>query len=427
MASDPQDLTLAQLLRRALINSDKVTQAASPNDPTIQALLTSTLSDLTLANKLINHLGVLSPNETLDDISTRDLRCLLVDALQGHLCTLVRTTGGEDRLNWLKRAKSHFTTYLKQVEQYEVVPPAKRDALAGPAASVTDPARRRAGKIAQFKMEREIKETLEELRTRRRRTRIRSTAPSSSSSSSSSTPAPPADAAEDDVDFLSSDDDSTTDVARPLLINLLTLHYLRAHAELSSLEQELELLEHGMKMSEIPSPSPHPTLHGLAKAAIGGDAGEDARESDRRREKDAEEEETRWRLDKLSVQDSSPLLSPEGKVLRPFTILPSNTAGGPLSTRLRLQSEVFRPSHRLPTMSIDEYLAIEEERGNVLQGGGPSTSEGVEQARAEERAEEEDDTVRGYAQEEAKLRKEREFDDWKDSHRKGEGNMHNRG
>ena len=54
------------------------------------------------------------------------------------------------------------------------------------------------------------------------------------------------------------------------------------------------------------------------------------------------------------------------KPLRPFTILPA----GESANRARLQAQVFRPDHRLPTMSIDEYLEIERERGNILTGGG---------------------------------------------------------
>ena len=46
-------------------------------------------------------------------------------------------------------------------------------------------------------------------------------------------------------------------------------------------------------------------------------------------------------------------------------MLPSNAAD-----RARLQAEVFRPDHRLPTMSIDEYLEIEQQRGNIISGGG---------------------------------------------------------
>ncbi|BGP37825.1 Type 2A phosphatase-associated protein 42 [Rhodotorula kratochvilovae] len=408
-AADAGDLTLGQLLTRSLRNAAEVTEAPSPNDVAIQSLLAATLSDLTLCAKLIEHLGVLSPNETLDDISTRDLRCLLVPSLQAQLALLVRTRGGVERLDWLRRAEGHLRRFVDLVERYEVVGDERRKTIAGPRVGETDPARRRAGKIAQFKMEKEIKGTLEELRTRRRTRRVRGSAAPSTSSSSAPTPAP----ADADDDFLSSDDDEGASVARPLLLNLLTLHYLRAFAELDSLTQEVELLEHGMKLSEIPSPPP------------GGGAGADGREGAR----EGEDAADRWRLDVLPNQGAGPVLSPGGKVLRPFTILPSSTssAGGALGTRVRLQSEVFRESWRLPTMTIDEYLAEEQARGNVLQGGGERTTEEVENARREEKALEEEDTREGYEKEEQGLRKAREWDDYRDVHRKGEGNMHNRG
>lgn len=51
--------------------------------------------------------------------------------------------------------------------------------------------------------------------------------------------------------------------------------------------------------------------------------------------------------------------------LQPFTILP----GGTLD-RSRLKAQVFGPDHRLPTMTVDEYLEIERQRGNILTGGG---------------------------------------------------------
>ncbi|CEQ39817.1 SPOSA6832_01385 [Sporobolomyces salmonicolor] len=429
-ASPSHDLTLGQLLSRAIRNASSIQEAPAPNDQAIQVstrsrpsfptsadprtpaqtLLQNTLSDLSLSSSLINHLGVLSPNETLDDINTADLRCLLVEALRGQLCLLARTKGGRERVDYLVKAQEHFRKYAAQIEQYEVVAADKRSVFAGPAASEMDANKRRAGKIAQFKMEREIKGTLEELRKRRRERRPRPAVltSASASTSTSATPAEP----DDDNDFLSDDDDESESVARPLLINLLQLHYLRAFAELSSVEQELELLEHGMKMSEIPSPSPH--------------AGPSTSSSDSRARK-TDEEDTTWRLDKLAEKDG-PVLSPDGKVLRPFVILPStSSSSSPLSTRLRLQSEVFRPSHRLPTMTIDEYLEQQQEMGNVLQGGGPSTSDEVDQARRDEQGEKEDDTLRGYEAEEAGLKKIREWDEYTDTHRKGEGNMHNRG
>ncbi|MBZ6370357.1 MAG: IGBP1/TAP42 family protein [Microbacterium hominis] len=177
------DLTLGQLLTRSLRHADKATNAPSPNDPAIQAstvdgtsrtpasadrltpleqsLISTTLSDLTLCASLVSHLGVFSPNETLEDISTRDLRALLVPALEAQLCLLVRTKGGSQRLEWLHRAQTAFKRYVDSVEKYEVVGQDRRKTLAGPKAGEVDPARRRAGKIAQFKMEKEIKATLE--------------------------------------------------------------------------------------------------------------------------------------------------------------------------------------------------------------------------------------------------------------------------
>ncbi|GAA5958084.1 hypothetical protein JCM3765_002803 [Sporobolomyces pararoseus] len=411
MEQSAQDLTLGQLLTRAINHSNRISSAPSPNDQSIQQLLQATLADLNLANKLINHLGILSPNETLEDINTNDLRCLLTDALSGQLCLLAKTKGGKERVKYLNRAADHFRKYNSLVEQYEIVPQDQRSAYQGVSASEMDSARRRAGKIAQFKREKEIKSTLEELRKRRRersnrRTNISVASPSASTSTS---PAPaPQPTPEDDEDFLSEDDDESDDVARPLLISLLQLHYLRAHAELSSLEQELELLEHGMKMSEIPSPSPHLNS---SKSKEESRAGEE------------DSEDLTWRLDKVSLTKDDPLLSPSGKVLRPFTILPSSKSASQLQTRLRLQSEVFQSSHRLPTMTIDEYLDQQNDMGNILQGGGPSTSEEVEQARKDEQGEKEDDTQRGYEAEERELRKTREFDEYRDTHRKGEGNI----
>lgn len=41
-----------------------------------------------------------------------------------------------------------------------------------------------------------------------------------------------------------------------------------------------------------------------------------------------------------------------------------------MDDRSRLAAEVFRSGHRLPTMSIDEYLKNEFDSGNVITGGG---------------------------------------------------------
>lgn len=148
MTSDPdQDLTLGQLLTRGIQSSLKVIEADSPNQSAVQvsnrprgqqyslhsatdsclvhcwsphlhstflqSQLESALSDLTLCSAFISRLGIFSPNETLDDIHTRDLRCLLVDALRGQLAVLAKTQGTEQRIQWLDRAKVSCRRFLK--------------------------------------------------------------------------------------------------------------------------------------------------------------------------------------------------------------------------------------------------------------------------------------------------------------------------
>jgi immunoglobulin-binding protein 1 len=141
-----------------------------------------------------------------------------------------------------------------------------------------------------------------------------------------------------------------------MTIHLLRLFWIQVWSQLDSLDQEIELLHNAP-----PSPENRPQTTA---------------------EKDADA----WRLDapppKSMFDSHSPLLDQSGKVdmwssispdhslrifqpLRPFTILP-----GGATDRVRLQGEVFRPDHRLPTMSVDQYLEIERQRGNIITGGG---------------------------------------------------------
>jgi hypothetical protein len=104
-----------------------------------------------------------------------------------------------------------------------------------------------------------------------------------------------------------------------------------------------------------------------------------------------------------SLPASGPLLSDKGKPLRPFIIT---------NKRQELQSHVFRPGHNLPTMSIDEYLQREMERGNFLSGG----------TEPKLKPEPEDE-----ASIDAATMKAREWDEFKDHNPRGWGNRHNKG
>lgn len=100
-----------------------------------------------------------------------------------------------------------------------------------------------------------------------------------------------------------------------------------------------------------------------------------------------------------------PVLSKEGKPLQPFTLL---------DRRTQLQQGVFRPSHNLPTMTIDDYLEEEKRRGNFIQGGDESATQEVVDEDDMDKADEE-------------TMKARAWDEFTEANPRGSGNTLNRG
>lgn len=94
------------------------------------------------------------------------------------------------------------------------------------------------------------------------------------------------------------------------------------------------------------------------------------------------------------------------KVVQPFTLFSSK--------RDQLKAGVFRPGHNLPTMTIDEYLELERQRGGIIEGGGPADVQ-----------ESEDEDV--WQDDEERRQKDIRTDKLRDEHRRGSGNTYNRG
>ena len=145
-------------------------------------------------------------------------------------------------------------------------------------------------------------------------------------------------------------DENEVPVLRSIILLLLRLLYTLTLSSLSSNQMELELLSH--------APVDPDAERRRAAAAAGQDRS------------DSTDSDNTWRLDRAPAQRDARmggLISGGGKVLRPFTILPSTSA---MSDRERLKSEVFRSGHRLPSMTVDEYLEEEMRRGGIISGGG---------------------------------------------------------
>lgn len=333
-------------------------------------------------------LSVISPNDRLDEISTPALRMFLIPSLQADVQTRARIDPAEDRVTQRRKqvdaSIGAARTFFAMVRRHSALPDSVvtllRPYMTKDAQQPMAPADKRMFKIQVLKLEKAAQARLVAFRDAYRHR-----------------PTPPADVFYDPLVESGADDDDDTEMVpvvsatlevppvahlRSYLMLLIVLHALRTANALESLLQEKELLQ-APPMPEAPDP---PT-------------------------------DTTWRLDPswTSPASDAPLLSESGRPLRPFTIIPK---------REQLKSEVFRPSHRLPTMSIDEYLEEETRRGRIL----PSTDKDAPTPRAQRQVESEQDGTRTADEAEEAARQEAIYwDAYTESHRRGEGNTMNRG
>lgn len=333
-------------------------------------------------------LSVISPNDRLDEISTPALRMFLIPSLQADVQTRARIDPAEDRVTQRRKqvdaSIGAARTFFAMVRRHSALPDSVvtllRPYMTKDAQQPMVPADKRMFKIQVLKLEKAAQARLVAFRDAYRHR-----------------PTPPADVFYDPLVESGADDDDDTEMVpvvsatlevppvahlRSYLMLLIVLHALRTANALESLLQEKELLQ-APPMPEAPDA---PT-------------------------------DTTWRLDPswASPASDAPLLSESGRPLRPFTIIPK---------REQLKSEVFRPSHRLPTMSIDEYLEEETRRGRIL----PSTDKDAPTPRAQRQVESEQDGTRTAGEAEEAARQEAIYwDAYTESHRRGEGNTMNRG
>jgi len=181
-----------------------------------------------------------------------------------------------------------------------------------------------------------------------------------------------------------SDDD---EIARDLYLQQVRLAKHESFQILESISQELHILSLAPAPDEIDASRPTSDLRDRDRASNGySDKLDGPRHS--------------------SAGLSGPLLDPKGRPMRPFTLL---------DKRQQLQQGVFRPSHNLPTMSIDEYLEEERRRGGIIEGGGPQSGMPPEP--------DEDN----YEKTDAATMKARAWDEFVEENPKGAGNTLNRG
>ncbi|KAF8623527.1 hypothetical protein AX15_006303 [Amanita polypyramis BW_CC] len=375
----------------------------SSNLPTIgddaQELIGSCLKDLRTLWSRIAALSLFSTNESLEDIGTRDLVYLFVPYVLSEVQGRVRAIEMAERLYVLDQAQRYLKDFLSSVEKYNIVPEADRVLYRHKVSTIRDAKQRREAKIMQYQKEKELRARSETIRKRRglRPTDadggndfdlISMLLPSGDRSRSS----------EEEEDL----DSETEDALREATLVLLRLLYAQAQNHLENMEQERELLRNAPQAERKP-------------------------EEDVHREGRRVSDENMWKLDAVQPIDrgldgKGAFLDSGGKPLRPFTILPSEAAN-----RARLQAQVFGPGHRLPTMTIDEYLEIEQQRGNIITGGGRASQEALTSTEKLIMAAEVGGTRESEEKAEELRQKQEKWAQFTDANPRGTGNTMNRG
>ncbi|KAL2339606.1 hypothetical protein Fmac_007546 [Flemingia macrophylla] len=379
-----EDLPLPALFEQA-----RKIHAAATDSAADQEVVRKGCEILHRCEDMVNNLGLFSSNETKEDISTTNLKYILVPF---YLAELTEKIAHDDRILILKASQAKLKEFISFCEAMELVPKEELESYSeGALQSVAD---QRARKIARFKRQRAAESKLLEIKERKER-RGRSTKAAALST--------PVEAGEEEV----LDDDGEEEREALDLLEMLKKEeeMLSAVKDRQSKDGDKEfsrdVLDERAKKAETwhrdaalraqyTKPSPPITCATFAQDVLEG------------RAKATQAHEHKH---------------------QPLIFGPASLVNGSLTTeRERMAAQVFQPSHRLPTMSIEEAGLKEMEIMNKWQERNVRLMEEANSSWYKDRkskpgGEDEDEEDDDAAQERA-----RAFDDWKDDNPRGAGN-----
>nr|AAO72555.1 PP2A regulatory subunit-like protein [Oryza sativa Japonica Group] len=345
-------------------------------------------------DEMVSKLGLFSSNETKDDVSTANLKYLLVPYYLGEMTERVAQ---EDRIPVLKASQDHLKEFISICEALELI---SEDELELSRQKQPDTmANRRAQKAARFKRQKAAETKLLEIKERkeRRRRSLRAAALSA-----------PIEAGEEDA----FEDDGEEE--REAWLATISLALCKAFDLLDMLKKEEEML-----------------LAVKERQAKDGNAF--AREMLDERTKKAEA----WHHNAANRAPYSKPADPitcatfaqdviEGRASvsqahehkhQPLIFGPASLVGGGLtSERERMAAQVFQPSYRLPTMSIEE-AGLREMK--MMEKWQERTAKMIQESNS---AWHKDGSRSAQEDEDAEEEKARAWDDWKDDNPRGAGN-----
>ncbi|XP_022723369.1 PP2A regulatory subunit TAP46-like isoform X2 [Durio zibethinus] len=312
---------------------------------------------------MISKLGLFSSNETKEDISTTNLKYLLVPF---YLAELTEKLAQDDRIQILKTSQAKLKEFISFCEAMELVPKEELEASAqGACNSFAD---RRALKIARFRRQRAAEAKLTEIKERKER-RGRSAKAAALST--------PVEVGEEEV--LDDDGEEEREEGEKEF----------SQAILDDRTKKAEAWHHdAAARARYTKPTPPITCATFAQDVIEG----------------------RAKVSQAHDHKHQPMI-----------FGPQSLIGGSLTNeRERMAAQVFQPGYRMPTMSIEEAGLREMEMMNKWQERNAKMFEEANSAWYKDSPKlgpSEDDEDDDAAQEKA-----RAWDDWKDDNPRGAGN-----
>ncbi|KAK4796838.1 hypothetical protein SAY86_029164 [Trapa natans] len=352
---------------------------------------------------MIAKLGLFSANETKDDISTTNLKYILVPF---YLVDLTEKIIDRDRMDIVAANQSKLKEFISFCETMEILPEEDLQALTqGGSNQLAD---RRAQKVARFKRQRDLESKLLEIKERKER-RGRST-----KAAALSTPVEAGEEEDLDEDGEEEREAWLTTISLAICKALDLLEMLKKEEDILSAVKEMQLkdgekvfsrdvLDQRVKTAEdwhrnaaaraqFSKPAPPITCATFAQDVLEGRAS----------------------VSQAHEHKHQPLIFGPASLIN----------GSITSERDRMAAQVFQPGYRLPTMSIEEAGLKEMEIMNKFQERNAKVIEEASSAWYKDKPrkpgppndEDEDD------EDDVVVEKARAWDDWKDDNPRGAGN-----
>ncbi|KAH3682859.1 hypothetical protein WICPIJ_006198 [Wickerhamomyces pijperi] len=321
------------------------------DSPEYQEQLSTLLQNfINLQNSIINN-SIFSTNEGLDDLNTSEIKYLSINY---YIATLYNELDDPSKVHNLKKSLIAYLQFLTTLNNYDLLNKRQTEQLDLIKESPfilqelnISAQLRREEKIANYKLEKTLSVQIDKLNK-----------------------------LEEDSKEMNAIDEDTI---RGLYLSQIKFFTLQTFNNIHIAQQEIEIL------SNIPQPKVQEVQED-----------QENRSDSRTPSMTSELQFT----DKVETLPSSALLSKQGKILKPFTIL----------KRADLQSKVFGTGQYLPTMTVEDYLEQELANGGMVSQSQPDE-------------EDEDD----YEANDRETYKKREWDNFTETHRKGSGNTMNLG